>query len=150
MSINPDHVLIKTFLEHPDKPVPFNSCELAVMLGAQIVRVDPAASTLELSYEPPQSFAQGMGVLQGGIVTAMLDFAMALSTMARLPLNRSCATVSMNVNFLRAARLTRYRTVAVADRVGKSLAFAHARLLMEENNELVATASSTLALADCG
>ncbi len=148
--LNPDHVLIRQFLERPEQPVSLDSCELATLLRAKIVTFDASTGSLGLVFDPPASLLQGMGVLQGGIVSGMLDFAMALATLARLPLNRACATVSMNVNFIRPARLMRYRAVAQPDRLGKSLAFVKAQLLAEEDNSLVATATSTLALADRG
>lgn len=101
---------------------------------------------MELAFAPDPLFIQGTGVLQGGAVTAMLDFAMAFATLAHLPVGGSCATVNLNTAFLRPAPQGRYIAVGEVERRGRQLAFTHARLLREEDRAVVATATSTLAL----
>ncbi|HPP99180.1 MAG TPA: PaaI family thioesterase, partial [Ottowia sp.] len=99
-----------------------------------------------LAFAPDPLFIQGTGVLQGGAVTAMLDFAMAFATLAALPVGGSCATVNLNTAFLRPAPRGRYLAVGEVERRGRQLAFTHARLLREDDGQTVATATSTLAL----
>jgi uncharacterized protein (TIGR00369 family) len=143
---NPDQALIHRFLAAPDQPLPIDSNPMALALGAQLLRVDAGAGVVELAFAPDPLFIQGTGVLQGGAVTAMLDFAMAFATLAHVPVGHSCATVNLNTTFLRPAPQGAYVAVGEVERRGKSLAFTHARLLRADDRQTVATATSTLAL----
>jgi uncharacterized protein (TIGR00369 family) len=144
---NPDHVLVRRFLESPTTPVEFDCTELSSILEAKLVRADLNEGILEVAYHPPRLFSQGLGVLQGGVIMTMLDFAMALAVMGRLPLERICSTISLNVNFLRPAKPARYRAVARPERIGRTIAFARATLHLDPSDELVATATSSLAIS---
>ena len=106
--------------------------------------VDRERGEVDIAFEPAALFIQGTGVLQGGAVTAMLDFAMAFAVLAKLPPQGSCATANLNTSFLRAAPQGRYRAIGVVDRCGRTMAFARAQLLEEASGKLVATASSSL------
>ena len=115
-------------------------------LGAELRAADLTAGTVELAFAPDPLFIQGTDVLQGGAVTAMLDFAMAFATLAQLPVGASCATVNLNTAFLRPAPQGRYLAHGEVERRGRQLAFTHARLLREADRQVVATATSTLAV----
>jgi uncharacterized protein (TIGR00369 family) len=143
---NPDQALIHRFLAEGGLPLRFDANPMAVALGATLLAVDAPAGRVELAFEPDPLFIQGTGVLQGGAVTAMLDFAMAFATLASLPPDHSCATVNLNTAFLRPAPQGRYVAVGEVERRGKALAFTHARLLREADRQVVATATSTLAV----
>lgn len=143
---NPDQALIHRFLAAPDQPLPIDSNPMAIALGMQLLRVDAGAGVVELAFAPDPLFIQGTGVLQGGAVTAMLDFAMAFATLAHVPVGHSCATVNLNTAFLRPAPQGRYLALGEVERRGRALAFTHARLLRAEDRQVVATATSTLAL----
>jgi uncharacterized protein (TIGR00369 family) len=143
---NPDQALIHRFLAQPDQPLAFDANPMAIALGSQLLRVDAQAGIVELAFTPAPLFIQGTGVLQGGAVTAMLDFAMAFATLAHLPVGYSCATVNLNTAFLRPAPQGRYLAVGEVERRGRALAFTHARLLRAEDRQVVATATSTLAV----
>ncbi len=143
---NLDQALIHRFIDGGSKPIPFDANPMARALGAELRAADLQAGTVELAFTPDPLFIQGTGVLQGGAVTAMLDFAMAFATLAHLPVGGSCATVNLNTAFLRPAPQGRYIAVGEVERRGRQLAFTHARLLREEDRAVVATATSTLAL----
>ena len=143
---NPDQALIQRFLTEASKPLRIDSNPMAMVLGSTLNRVDQAKGEVEITYEPQPLFIQGTGVLQGGAVTAMLDFAMAFVTLAAIEPSRSCATININTTFLRPAPQGRYMAVGTLERCGKALAFAHARLIRAEDGVCVATASSSLAL----
>lgn len=144
---NPDQALIHRFIDGGRQPMPFDANPMARALGAELHAADLQAGTVELAFAPDPLFIQGTGVLQGGAVTAMLDFAMAFATLAHLPIGASCATVNLNTAFLRPAPQGRYIAVGEVERRGKQLAFTHARLLRADDRQVVATATSTLALA---
>ena len=144
---NPDQALIHRFLEQRTlDPLPFDANPMARALGATLLAVDRERGRVELAFEPDPLFIQGTGVLQGGAVTAMLDFAMAFATLAHLPPDHSCATVNLNTAFLRPAPQGRYHAIGEVERRGKALAFTHARLQREADRTVVATATSTLAV----
>ena len=56
---------------------------------------------------------QGGGVLQGGIVSAMLDFVMAGAVLARIDPALTVSTASMSVSFLAAAPPATYRAEGI-------------------------------------
>jgi uncharacterized protein (TIGR00369 family) len=145
---NPDQALIHRFLAGDGRPLPFDANPLARALGAELRAADPQAGRATLAFSPGPQFLQGAGMLQGGVLTAMLDFAMAYAVLAQMPLGGSCATVNLSVAFLRPAPQGRYLAHGEIERRGRHLAFTRAQLLREEDGRTVATATSTLALME--
>ena len=141
---NPDQALIHRFVQQGGGAMPIDSNPMAKALRSTLLRVDRERGEVDIGFEPDDLFIQGTGVLQGGAVTAMLDFAMAFAVLAKLPPQGSCATTNLNTSFLRAAPQGRYRAIGVVDRCGRTMAFARAQLLEEASGKLVATASSSL------
>lgn len=143
---NPDQALIRRFERDRLIPTLIDTSPLALALDGHIVDVDAPAGRIDLRFTPGPSFVQGMGVVQGGAVAAMLDFAMAFAGLAALPDELSCATANLNVSFLRAAPLTVYRATGTLERRSRNLIFARAALQSAEEDDglIVATASSTL------
>ena len=107
-----------------------------------MLKVDRERGEVEIGFEPGDLFIQGTGVVQGGAVTAMLDFA----TLASLPPQASCATVNLSTSFLRPAPQGRYIAAGTVERCGKTLAFTQARLVRADTGQVVATAASSLAV----
>ncbi len=143
---NEDQALIHHFVRGDGRPLQMDSNPLARALACGLLRVDLANGIVEVEFEPDPLFIQGTGVLQGGAVSAMLDFAMAFAVLARIPGGRSCATVNMNTAFQLPAPQGRYRAVGEVERCGKTLAFARAGLFRADTDKLVASATSTLVL----
>ena len=123
---NPDQALIHRFLQQGGGAMPINSNPMAKALQSTLLKVDRERGEVEIGFEPGDLFIQGTGVIQGGAVTAMLDFAMAFATLAALPGEASCATVNLNTSFLRAAPQGRYMALGLVERQAKTLAFARA------------------------
>ena len=144
---NPDQALIHRFLNGGGDPLSMDSNPLARALHAELHAVDREHGRIIVEFTPDLLFIQGTGVIQGGAVSAMLDFAMAFAVLAQVPVGTSCATVNMATSFQRAAPQGRYRAVGEIERCGKTLAFASAKLTRcGEDERMVATATSTLAL----
>lgn len=143
---NPDQALIHAFLSGGQVPMSVDSNPMALALGTRLLSVHPGAGIVELSFEPQPLFIQGLGVLQGGAVSSMLDFAMAFAVLAHVPVGVNCTSVNLNTAFLRPAPAGRYVATGEIERCGKSMAFAHARLVHQARNQVVATATSTLAV----
>ncbi len=145
--MNPDWIDLQRFIREGQAAATLTSNPMASALAMRMEQVDIAKGEITLSFEPQGLFIQGAGVLQGGAVSAMLDFAMAFAVMATLPAGQSCATSSLNIAFLRPAPKGRYVAVGETERRGKVLAFTRARLYQEGASErVVATATSLLAL----
>jgi uncharacterized protein (TIGR00369 family) len=143
---NPDQAQIHRFMAQPDSSLRFDGNPMALAMRTSILAVDATVGRIELAFDPDPLFIQGTNVLQGGAVTAMLDFAMAFALLAQLEPGQSCATVNLTTAFLRPAPQGRYVAIGELERRGKGLAFTRAELLREQDRVRVATATSTLAL----
>lgn len=143
---NPDQELIHRFLSGGGHSLVMDSNPLARTLHAELRAVDEKRGEVVVEFDPDPIFIQGTDVIQGGAVSAMLDFAMAFAVLAYVPIGTSCATVNMTTSFQRPAPKGRYRAVGEIERCGKALAFARAKLVRCVDHKTVATASSTLAL----
>jgi uncharacterized protein (TIGR00369 family) len=139
---NPDQALIHQF-QNGDTALAIDSNALAPQLGGHLLHVNRDSGRVDLSFAPGSLFTQGGGVIQGGIVCAMLDFAMAFAVLARLPAGETAVTVNLNTSYLRAVRQGKLLVTGLVDRLGTAAAFATARLTAQDGL-LLATASSTL------
>ena len=83
------------------------------------------------------------GVVQGGILAAMLDEGMALAAVAMDEFRTFVPTLELKVSFVAPARPGRFVVESQVVRKGKSVAFAEGRLF-DAAGELVATASTTM------
>jgi uncharacterized protein (TIGR00369 family) len=146
--VNTDRALVLEFLAGARKPLPITSNPLASALGGELLELDADAGTAVLAFRPPQSFSQGAGVLQGGIVATLLDFAMAFAVHAVLATRaRAFATANLSVSLLRPAHPGRYLARGRVVRAGRTLLFAEATLVAQDGG-IVATATAVMPLAD--
>ncbi len=145
-SLNPDQALILDFLAGDGTPRPFDANPLARGLGTQLLAADAKEGTVTLGFTPGPQFLQGNGCVQGGIVAAMLDFALALAVLTRLAAGQSHTTASFSVNLLRPTRVGRYVARGRLQRLGSRLAFAYASLALGDTEEPVATATGVMSL----
>jgi uncharacterized protein (TIGR00369 family) len=147
--MNPDHALVRDFLNGDRRPVRVNTNPLAQSLKTELIAADGEAGAVSLAFEPGAEFLQGRAVVQGGIVSAMLDFAAAFAVLAKLPIERTAATACLSINFLSAAHAGRFIAHARIDRLGSRLAYISARLEREgDENALIATASAVMAVSE--
>jgi uncharacterized protein (TIGR00369 family) len=149
MADNPDLVLVRRFLAAPMTPLAFDASPLAAALGTVIVDADAVVGRMVMEFAPGAGFTQGGGVLQGGIVSAMLDFVMAGAVLARIDPALMVSTASMSVSFLAAAPPATYRAEGIVERLGRSLAFTRSTLAAKDGR-LIATATSVLAVRSVG
>ncbi len=146
--VNTDRDLVLELLGGGAMPAPLGSNPFARELAGELLELSAQAGQAVLAFTPPDRFAQGAGVLQGGVVTALLDFAMAFAAHAKLASGaRSFATASLNVHFLRPAPPGRYIARGRIVRSGRKLLFAEAAL-SGAAGELIATASAVLPICD--
>jgi len=143
VSVNPDHALIREIVQGRPTPVRVETNPLARLLAMEVVEID--AEGICLAFEVGETFSQGANVIQGGAQSILLDFGLAWAVMARLDLRHTVASVGINVHYLRPAPVGRYAVRGYVDRLGKSIAVAHAELLTADGVK-VASASSSLAV----
>lgn len=137
---NPDVVALHAFLADP-VPRPMTSSPLLEALGARLLAWEPDRAELTMTFAPGELFRQGAGVIQGGAVTAILDFAMAFAAMARLG-DQAAVTSSITTNLMGAGMAPEVAVRGRVLRTGRRLVFAEADL--EGGGRLLATATSTL------
>ncbi|MFJ1253899.1 PaaI family thioesterase [Cupriavidus sp. CuC1] len=114
---------------------------ISTTLGGRIVAVDLSAGTLESEYVATAAFLNPAGQVQGGMLSAMLDDATAFLVTATLAEHEFCATLNLNVSFLRPARTGPLLGRAGLVRRGKEVCNVSGELL--QDGRLVATATAT-------
>lgn len=121
-------------------PLALDSSPLACLLNAYITRVEP--DSVEMSFQPDGRFTQATGVIQGGAVVAMLDFAMACAALAAIEDNESVATASLNVSYLGAALPGAMVARARIQQRGRRMMFLTSELRDSQRDKIVATATA--------
>lgn len=114
---------------------------IASTLGGRIVAVDVEAGTLESNYMATDAFLNPAGTVQGGMLSAMLDDVTAFLVTATLDEGEFCATLNLNVSFLRAAQAGPLLGRARFERRGKDVCNVTGELL--QAGRVVATAVAT-------
>ena len=111
-------------------------------LKGQVLSYDPAQRSLRMAFHIGLEFCHSVDTVQGGLVTAMLDAAMAHVMMAAEQGQATVASIDINVSFLRRARAGRFEALGYVVKPGRSVAFLRAELF-DAAGELVAAATSS-------
>jgi uncharacterized protein (TIGR00369 family) len=114
----------------------------AVLLGWELIAVDPDAGTIEVAFTATEQFLNPVGVVQGGLLSAMLDDTLGPALVATLGPGEFAPTSDLHVQFLRPARPGRLVGRGRIVRRGRDVAFM-AGELADESGELVAVATAT-------
>ncbi len=120
----------------------------AATLGITITRVDPAAGTLEASFEALPSFCNPVGNIQGGFLAAMLDDTMGPALAATLAAGEFAPTLNLNVQFFSPARVGSLQSKGRVTRRGKDICHLAAELFQDDR--LVASATATAVIRKTG
>lgn len=115
------------------------------LAALEAVLVEGAPGDVLLSFVAGEDATQGNGVVSGGTMANMLDTGMAMAVLSALKPGHTCATISLNVNMLRAGAIGRLFVRAGVEKLGRTVAFAHAQLL-DGDKKVLATGSSSLAV----
>jgi uncharacterized protein (TIGR00369 family) len=109
----------------------------------RIVSVDRDAGVVRAAFDALPRFCHSEGTtVQGGFVTAWLDFTMAQAALARSPTPIGVASLELKVSFLRRVGPGRVIAEGRVCRLGARVAFLEASLFGADGG-LLATASST-------
>jgi uncharacterized protein (TIGR00369 family) len=114
----------------------------AILLGWELVAVDPAAGTIEVAFTATDQFLNPAGVIQGGLLAAMLDDTLGPALVATLGPGQFAPTADLHVQFLRPARPGRLTGRGRVVRRGKDIAFMAGELL-DDSGQVVAAATAT-------
>jgi len=113
----------------------------ARLLNWRFVRLD-ATGVLHCAFEPTEAFLNPAGLVQGGILAAMLDEAMSPVIAAVSRDNVFTQTLEMKISYLRAARLgTIFGEGRVLHR-GRDIVFLQGSLLDLQQNNIAAPRQS--------
>lgn len=143
---NPDRAMLQKVIAEKRFDTPLETTEGLMELGARLVSGSPGE--LEFSFLVPPKAVQGNGVVAGGALMTMLDYAMAYAVLSRLPFGKTCATTSIAVNMQSAVTPKLLKVTGSVDRVGRQVAFARSEVHDVERNALVANASATFLVMD--
>lgn len=108
-------------------------------LGGKFEKFDCENMRLSLSYQAQPTFANPMGHLQGGMLSAMLDDAMGLFAFIGHQ-GQPAATVNMTVNFLRPTQIAAVNVDVYFVRQGRKISNIEA--IAYQNGKEVAKASA--------
>ncbi len=119
--------------------------EYMKQLSGNILEIDFINETLMMSFFAKEDICHSNGtIIQGGFTTVMMDSCMAFLVMELTDFIYTPMSIDINVAFLAAGRPGALECKSKIIKLGKSIGFASAEL--SQNNELIATASSSLKL----
>jgi uncharacterized protein (TIGR00369 family) len=113
---------------------------VSTTLGGRITASDLEAGTLESDYYAGEVFLNPASQVQGGVLGAMLDDVTAFLVTATLAPGEHCATLSLNLSFLRPARAGALQGRARLVRRGREICHVVGELLQDDH--VVATATA--------
>ena len=117
----------------------------AKWMGMDIVEHDPDRMYTKVTFAPNEHMINFGGVIQGGILTAMMDDAMGFNAFISLEMKFAMATIDLHTQFLKAVPFGPITCDALITKAGKAIVFAEAKLYIGDN-ELAARATSSLKL----
>lgn len=99
----------------------------------------------KVSFAPTKDMINFGGVIQGGILTAMMDDAMGFNAFISLGMKFSMASIDLHTHFLNAVALGPITVEAQVTKAGKSVVFLEAKLF-DQDGKLSARATSSCKL----
>ena len=139
--------------EHPEKYPPNIQAILkrpapgAVVLGQEILDVDVETGSVRVAYNTTETLANRYGAIHGGMTAAMLDDVISLASGLTIEWGQITPTLEMKVSYIAQGKIgTRIQAEARTIRRGGTVIFLEADL-KDESGKLIATASSTVMIA---
>jgi uncharacterized protein (TIGR00369 family) len=115
----------------------------AVLLGWEALHLEPGF--VRVRFEAREEFYNPQGVVQGGILAAMLDDTLGPAGFTLLEEGMFAPTIGLNVTFVRPARAG--HLIGEGRVVHRSRGFLHLEgTLTTEDGQLIATATATAAI----
>jgi uncharacterized protein (TIGR00369 family) len=140
---NKDLAFLKDFYTGNTTSALIEACPVAALLGARVISL--SEDKIEIKFEAGHQMLQGAGVVQGGQISSMLDFAMALIALSRLDEHENVSTISLTTDFHRPAGEGILLAEAWITKMGRKVIFSAAKLTSAEGKSVAtATASSMI------
>ena len=118
-------------------------------LSGKILEINYNNQSLKMSFKATEDICHSNGtIIQGGFTTVMMDSCMAFLVMELTDFIYTPMSIDINVSFLAAGRPGKLTCQSKIIKLGKSIGFSSAELY--QNEELIATASSSLKLVKIG
>lgn len=119
-----------------------NRPAFAALLGAEFQSLDSAAGEARINFMATKELCNPMGGVQGGFVSAMLDYAMTMAGFAGAREFVGIPTLEMKTSFLEPVRPGPHRGLGRVVRMGRTIMFLEG-WLHDGEDKLVATATAT-------
>lgn len=116
---------------------------VARLLGWKLIAVDPPACTIDVEFLARADFTNSSGVVQGGLIAAMLDDTLGPAVFAMSGGKRMTTTIDLHLHYVRPVWPGHVMTTAMVINLGSRIAFVEGRLFDFEGR-LAATASAML------
>jgi uncharacterized protein (TIGR00369 family) len=121
---------------------PANAPPSSRALGIEMIGYSIAEGWAEMAFTADKAFANPVGSVQGGFVTAMLDDAMGLAGSIHLRFEKVIPTLQINVMFLKPTPFERVIARGWVTRMGQNSAQLQGTL-KDADGALLATASAS-------
>jgi uncharacterized protein (TIGR00369 family) len=138
---------------HPEKYPPNiqavikRRAEASAVLGQELLDIDVEKGTARAAYDTTQTLSNRYGAIHGGMTAAIMDDIIALAAGLTIEWGQITPTLEMKVNYIAQGKPgTRLHAEARTVRRGGTVIFLEADL-KDETGKLVATASSTVMIA---
>lgn len=109
-------------------------------MGIDVVSVEPGKAVLKMQVRPDMH--NGVGWLQGGMLAALADEAMALALYTLLSRNEGIATISESTSFIKGVQEGFIIAEGRIIRKGRRVAFAEGEVFAESNGEVMLSRTS--------
>jgi uncharacterized protein (TIGR00369 family) len=116
-------------------------------LGWTLISIDAKKGEIKLGFDGKAEFANPAGIVQGGMLAAMIDDAMASIIIAHFGAKKMPSTIDLHVHFLRPVRIGPVTVEAKITERGRTTVFVEAELF-EARGKRAAKASAACALID--
>ena len=110
------------------------------LMGIDVVSVEPGKAVLKMQVRPDMH--NGVGWLQGGMLAALADEAMALALYPLLSGNEGIATISESTSFIRGVQDGFITAEGRIIRKGRRVAFAEGEVFAEGNERVMLSRTS--------
>jgi uncharacterized protein (TIGR00369 family) len=117
------------------------------LLGWRVLDARPEEGWIRIGFDGKPEFRNPAGLIQGGILSAMLDDTMGPAAFIKTNGRLYTATISMNISFLAPAKVGPIIGEATVVQLGKTVAFMEGRL-MDETGRVLATATANARLVE--
>ena len=110
------------------------------LTGIDIVKAEPGIAVLTMPVRPDMH--NGVGWLQGGMLVAIADEAMALALYPLLLKNEEIATIAESTSFIKGVRKGTIRAEARVVKKGRRVAFMEAEVWVDDGEKILLSRTS--------